>query len=76
MLKFVDLKQKLLKKEERIKEKVILRRFINYITNKAADNQKMFSVWSAFLPNSLPVGNNIPDWLKLTAEGQQEAYEV
>lgn len=31
----------------------------------------------AFLPDSLPARNNIPDWLRLTAEGRlQEAYEI
>ena len=35
-------------------------------------------MWSAFLSNTLSIlGNNIPDWLKLTAEGRlKEAYEI
>ena len=32
---------------------------------------------ASFLSNSLPFSNNIPDWLKLTAEGRlKEAYEI
>ena len=32
---------------------------------------------STFLSGSLPLSNNIPDWLKLTAEGRlEEAYEL
>ena len=34
-------------------------------------------MWSSILSNTLSLSNNIPDWLKLTAEGRlQEAYEV
>ena len=34
-------------------------------------------MWSSILSNTLPLSNNIPDWLKLTAEGRlKEAYEI
>ena len=37
----------------------------------------MFSMWYTFLPSSLSFQNNIPDWLKLTAEGRlKDAYEI
>ena len=37
----------------------------------------MFSMWCPFLSVHCPLSNNIPDWLKLTAEGRlKEAYEI
>ena len=34
-------------------------------------------MWSSFCQIHCPLSNNIPDWLKLTAEGRlKEAYEV
>ena len=34
-------------------------------------------MWSSFLSSTLSFKQNIPDWLKLTAEGRlKEAYEL
>ena len=34
-------------------------------------------MWCSILPSSLPLQNNIPDWLKPTAEGRlEDAYEL
>ena len=37
----------------------------------------MLSMWNPFCQVHCPLQNNIPDWLKLTAEGRlKDAYEV
>ena len=77
MLKFVDLKQ-----ETPVKRSTSKRRgdfneiYKEYITNKATEQSSRCSQCGSFLSNTLPLNNNIPDWLKLTAEGRlKEAYE-
>ena len=50
----------------------------NYITDKAtAQSSRCSQCGVPFCQIHCPLGNNIPDWLKLTAEGRlKEAYEV
>ena len=79
MLQFVDVKQ------ETPEKRVIDNRkddfneiYKDYITNKASEQSSRCSQCGVpFCQIHCPLGNNIPDWLKLTAEGRlKEAYEV
>ena len=79
MLKFVDLKQ-----ETPIKRDTTKRRedfdeiYDEFINAKAKEQSSRCSQCGVpFCQIHCPLSNNIPDWLKLTAEGRlQEAYEV
>jgi len=79
MLKFVKLEQqnppkrKVLERKEDFKE--IYREFIN---EKAKEQSSRCSQCGVpFCQVHCPLSNNIPDWLKLTAEGRlKEAYEL
>ncbi len=79
MLKFVDLKQETPEKRETEKRKGDFNEIYNeFITNKAAEQSSRCSQCGVpFCQIHCPLNNNIPDWLKLTAEGRlKEAYEV
>ena len=79
MLKFVNLEQ-----EAPIKRSIPNRKddfneiYKEYITDKAKEQSSRCSQCGIpFCQIHCPLGNNIPDWLKLTAEGRlKEAYEV
>jgi len=79
MLQFVDVKQETPEKRNIIKRKDDFNEIYNdYITNKASEQSSRCSQCGVpFCQIHCPLGNNIPDWLKLTAEGRlKEAYEV
>jgi len=79
MLQFVDLKQETPEKRD-----TSLRRgdfneiYKEYITDKAKEQSSRCSQCGVpFCQIHCPLSNNIPDWLKLTAEGRlKDAYEV
>ncbi len=79
MLQFVDLKQETPEKRTTSKRKSDFNEIYNdYITDKAKDQSSRCSQCGVpFCQIHCPLSNNIPDWLKLTAEGRlQEAYEI
>ena len=79
MLQFVDVKQETPKKRETDKRKDdFYEIYKDYIKNKATEQSSRCSQCGVpFCQIHCPLGNNIPDWLKLTAEGRlKEAYEV
>ena len=79
MLQFVDLKQETPEKRSTIKRKGDFNEIYNeFITDKAKEQSSRCSQCGVpFCQIHCPLGNNIPDWLKLTAEGRlQEAYEA
>ena len=79
MLQFVDLKQETPVKRSTSKRKKDFDEIYNqYITDKAKEQSSRCSQCGVpFCQIHCPLSNNIPDWLKLTAEGRlQEAYEV
>ena len=79
MLKFVDVNQ-----ETPVKRKTDSRKndfneiYDQYITDKAKEQSSRCSQCGVpFCQIHCPLQNNIPDWLKLTAEGRlKEAYEI
>ena len=79
MLKFVDID-----KENPSKREVIARKedfneiYKEFINAKAKEQSSRCSQCGVpFCQVHCPLGNNIPDWLKLTAEGRLlEAYEL
>ena len=79
MLQFVDLKQETPEKRSTSKRKGDFNEIYNeFITDKAKEQSSRCSQCGVpFCQIHCPLGNNIPDWLKLTAEGRlQEAYEA
>ena len=79
MLKFVDLEQETPEKRNTKKRKGDFNEiYKDYITNKATEQSSRCSQCGVpFCQIHCPLSNNIPDWLKLTAEGRlKEAYEV
>ena len=79
MLQFVELKQELPVKRSTSKRKEDFNEIYNeYITDKAKDQSSRCSQCGVpFCQIHCPLSNNIPDWLKLTAEGRlKEAYEI
>jgi len=79
MLQFVDVKQETPEKRNTIKRKDDFNEIYNdYITKKASEQSSRCSQCGVpFCQIHCPLSNNIPDWLKLTAEGRlKEAYEV
>ncbi len=79
MLKFVDLQQETPEKRVTKKRKQDFNEiYKDYITNKAQEQSSRCSQCGVpFCQIHCPLSNNIPDWLKLTAEGRlKEAYEV
>ena len=79
MLQFVDLKQETPEKRSTPKRKDDFNEIYNeFITDKAKEQSSRCSQCGVpFCQIHCPLGNNIPDWLKLTAEGRlKEAYEI
>jgi glutamate synthase (NADPH) small chain len=79
MLQFVDLKQETPEKRSTPKRKKDFNEIYNeFITEKAKEQSSRCSQCGVpFCQIHCPLGNNIPDWLKLTAEGRlKDAYEI
>ena len=79
MLQFVDLKKETPKKRDTSKRKKDFDEIYNeFISDKAKEQSSRCSQCGVpFCQIHCPLNNNIPDWLKLTAEGRmKEAYEV
>ena len=79
MLKFVNLnKETPPKRKTNVRKEDFNEIYDEYINAKAKDQSSRCSQCGVpFCQIHCPVSNNIPDWLKLTAEGRlKEAYEV
>ena len=79
MLKFVDLnKETPLKRDTKKRSQDFNEIYDEFISAKAKEQSSRCSQCGVpFCQIHCPLSNNIPDWLKLTAEGRlQEAYEV
>ncbi len=79
LLKFVDLKKETpVKREIDKRSKDFNEIYDDFINTKAKDQSSRCSQCGVpFCQIHCPLSNNIPDWLKLTAEGRlQEAYEL
>ena len=79
MLQFVDLKQETPEKRDTSVRKGDFNEIYNeFIKEKAGEQSSRCSQCGVpFCQIHCPLGNNIPDWLKLTAEGRlKEAYET
>jgi len=79
MLKFVDLKKETpLKRDDKKRLQDFNEIYNEFINAKAKEQSSRCSQCGVpFCQIHCPLSNNIPDWLKLTAEGRlQEAYEV
>jgi len=79
MLKFIDIDQQNPSKREALTRKDDFNEiYSEYIHEKAAEQSSRCSQCGVpFCQIHCPLSNNIPDWLKLTAEGRlQEAYEL
>jgi len=79
MLQFVELNQETPVKRSTSKRKGDFEEiYSEFITDKAKEQSSRCSQCGVpFCQIHCPLGNNIPDWLKLTAEGRlKEAYEI
>ena len=79
MLQFVDVKQETPEKRGTSTRKGDFNEIYNeFITDKAKEQSSRCSQCGVpFCQIHCPLSNNIPDWLKLTAEGRlKEAYEI
>ena len=79
MLQFINLNQQTPKKRDTGKRKDDFHEIYNeYINEKAKEQSSRCSQCGIpFCQVHCPLSNNIPDWLKLTAEGRlKEAYEI
>ena len=79
MLKFVKLNKQNPKKREVLERKEDFKEiYKEYINEKAKEQSSRCSQCGVpFCQIHCPLSNNIPDWLKLTAEGRlQEAYQL
>jgi glutamate synthase (NADPH/NADH) small chain len=79
MLQFVDLKQETPEKRDTSERKEDFQEIYDeFITDKAKEQSSRCSQCGVpFCQIHCPLSNNIPDWLKLTAEGRlKEAYEI
>ena len=79
MLKFIDVDQQSPPKREALTRKDDFNEiYSEYIHEKAAEQSSRCSQCGVpFCQVHCPLSNNIPDWLKLTAEGRlKEAYEL
>ncbi len=79
MLKFVDLEQETPSKRDEHKRKQDFQEIYDgYINEKAKEQSSRCSQCGVpFCQIHCPLSNNIPDWLKLSAEGRlKEAYEL
>ena len=79
MLKFVDIDQQNPFKRDKIERKADFNEIYNEFINERAKEQssRCSQCGVPFCQIHCPLSNNIPDWLKLTAEGRlQEAYQL
>ena len=79
MLKFVDIDQKNPEKRDKlIRQDDFDEIYSEFISDKAKEQSSRCSQCGVpFCQVHCPLSNNIPDWLKLTAEGRlKEAYEL
>tara|TARA_X000001036_G_scaffold92927_1_gene85429 strand:- start:6068 stop:7507 length:1440 start_codon:yes stop_codon:yes gene_type:complete len=79
MLKFVDLKKETpLKRDTEKRRQDFDEIYDEFINDKAKEQSSRCSQCGVpFCQIHCPLSNNIPDWLKLTAEGRlKEAYEI
>jgi glutamate synthase (NADPH) small chain len=79
MLKFTNLIQATPEKRDELKRKQDFKEiYKDYINSKAQEQSSRCSQCGVpFCQIHCPLSNNIPDWLKLTAEGRlKEAYEL
>jgi glutamate synthase (NADPH/NADH) small chain len=79
MLQFINLDQATpIKRSDKERKKDFHEIYKDYITEKAEEQSSRCSQCGVpFCQIHCPLHNNIPDWLKLTAEGRiQEAYEL
>tara|TARA_B100000886_G_scaffold73897_1_gene47646 strand:- start:116 stop:1561 length:1446 start_codon:yes stop_codon:yes gene_type:complete len=79
MLRFVDLNQETpIKRETYNRKEDFNEIYKDYINSKATEQSSRCSQCGVpFCQIHCPLSNNIPDWLKLTAEGRlKEAYEI
>jgi glutamate synthase (NADPH/NADH) small chain len=79
MLQFISLEQSNPdKRDKALRKKDFNEIYKEYITEKAAEQSSRCSQCGVpFCQVHCPLSNNIPDWLKLTAEGRlKEAYEL
>ena len=79
MLQFVDVVQETPEKRSTLNRKTDFNEIYNeFITDKAKEKSSRCSQCGVpFCQIHCPLSNNIPDWLKLTAEGRlKEAYEL
>ena len=79
MLKFTKLEQSTPeKRRESVRKEDFKEIYNDFIKKKAQEQSSRCSQCGVpFCQVHCPLGNNIPDWLKLTAEGRlQEAYEL
>ena len=79
MLKFVDINQENPMKRDKIQRKVDFDEIYGEFINEKASQQssRCSQCGVPFCQVHCPLSNNIPDWLKLTAEGRlEDAYEL
>ena len=79
MLKFVDIDQQNPSKRDKIERKEDFNEIYDEFINERAKEQssRCSQCGVPFCQIHCPLSNNIPDWLKLTAEGRlQEAYQL
>ena len=79
MLQFVDVKQETpVKRSTDNRKRDFNEIYDEFITDKAKEQSSRCSQCGVpFCQIHCPLSNNIPDWLKLTAEGRlKEAYEI
>mgnify|MGYP001298089089 FL=1 len=79
MLKFVDINQENPSKRDKIERKVDFGEIYGEFINEKASQQssRCSQCGVPFCQVHCPLSNNIPDWLKLTAEGRlEDAYEL
>ena len=79
MLKFVNIDQKTPLKREVLERKDDFKEIYNEFINEKAKEQssRCSQCGVPFCQIHCPLSNNIPDWLKLTAEGRlEEAYQL
>jgi len=79
MLKFVDITQKNPSKRDKTERKADFNEIYDEFINEKASQQssRCSQCGVPFCQVHCPLSNNIPDWLKLTAEGRiEDAYEL
>ena len=79
MLKFIDINQENPSKRDKIERKVDFKEIYGEFINEKASQQssRCSQCGVPFCQVHCPLSNNIPDWLKLTAEGRlEDAYQL